>query len=151
MAIIKPFSEAEREKIRKQVQHYTPEVRDVVNRLLLIITEQACHIPSTDCPLCGAVDILETRIDPEYKVEQKTPTGTVTYRPADVEMTYCACCKEGFFDKKQSQLLDLKVKNQKLKHALMKVKQGAISWDRDEGWFKIGAGTFDDVCAALEG
>lgn len=114
------------------------------------IIQDGVDVLLTQCPLCGSVAAVEKQVINTFTVAQNTPDGLVTYQIKDAEGYLCKNCNETFFNKHQRQLLDLKLKIEKLRHALMKVKQGAITWDRDEGWVKLKAAAFDAACEALE-
>jgi hypothetical protein len=101
------------------------------------------------CPLCDKLAV-ERQVVYDFTITQTRPDGNVVYHLKDVELFHCTGCDETFFDKQQSEMLHLKLKIEKMRHALMKVKQSATTWDRDEGWFKIGAKAFDAACEALE-
>lgn len=84
-------------------------------------------IPLIDaCPLCGKQGAFEKKIESEYKVVFGTKDGTIEYVLKDIESFRCGHCGDGFFDKYQVQLLDWKLRAEKMRQALLKVTQSAV-------------------------
>jgi hypothetical protein len=105
----------------------------------------------TQCPICGAVEAVEKQIADNFVVAKSTPTGTIEYHVKNVELYLCTHCNETFFNKHQSQLLDLKLKNEKLRHALIGVCRGArMDQNCKPGWVEVPTRVFDLALEALE-
>jgi len=105
----------------------------------------------TQCPRCGAVEDVEKQIANDFVVAKSTPAGVIEYHVKTVELYLCTNCNETFFNKHQSHLLDLKLKNEKLRQVLLGVCRGArMDQNCKPGWVEVPTRVFDAALEALE-
>ena len=115
------------------------------------IIQDAADALILQCPTCGAVEAVEKQVANDFVVAKSTPTETIEYHVKNVERYLCTSCNETFFNKHQSQLLDLKLKNEKLRHALIGVCRGArMDQNCKPGWVEVPTKVFDAALEALE-
>lgn len=115
------------------------------------IIQDAADALILQCPTCGAVEAVEKQVTNDFVVAKSTPAGTIVYRVKNVELYLCTSCNETFFNKHQSQLLDLKLKNEKLRQVLLGVCRGArMDQNCKPGWVEIPTRVFDTALEVLE-